>query len=438
MMAAHPISRLDMAQPDFEAAFARLLISPAEADADLVQTVTQIVAAVAREGDAALVRYTNELDRRTVGDAQALRVSPESLEQALFDLGADVLSALRRAADRIRAFHERQRVESWQYEDEQGNLLGQRVTALDCVGVYVPGGRASYPSSVLMNAIPAKVAGVERVVMVAPAPGGEMNPAVLAAAALAGVDEVFTVGGAQAVAALTYGTATLPRVDKIVGPGNRFVAEAKRQVFGRVGIDMVAGPSEILILADGSVDPEWVTMDLFAQAEHDEYAQAVLISPDGDYLDAVTACIARVLPTLSRRDIVTAALKNRGALIKVPDLESAVALSNRMAPEHLELALADPDSVVGDIRAAGAIFMGAMSSEALGDYCAGPNHVLPTAGSARFASPLGVYDFQRRSSLIRVSEQGAQTLGEVAAVLADAEALEAHGLSAQKRMRGDD
>ena len=437
-MAAHPISRLDMAQPDFEAAFARLLISPAEADADLVQTVTQIVAAVAREGDAALVRYTNELDRRTVGDAQALRVSPESLEQALFDLGADVLSALRRAADRIRAFHERQRVESWQYEDEQGNLLGQRVTALDCVGVYVPGGRASYPSSVLMNAIPAKVAGVERVVMVAPAPGGEMNPAVLAAAALAGVDEVFTVGGAQAVAALTYGTATLPRVDKIVGPGNRFVAEAKRQVFGRVGIDMVAGPSEILILADGSVDPEWVTMDLFAQAEHDEYAQAVLISPDGDYLDAVTACIARVLPTLSRRDIVTAALKNRGALIKVPDLESAVALSNRMAPEHLELALADPDSVVGDIRAAGAIFMGAMSSEALGDYCAGPNHVLPTAGSARFASPLGVYDFQRRSSLIRVSEQGAQTLGEVAAVLADAEALEAHGLSAQKRMRGDD
>ena len=437
-MAAHPISRLDMAQPDFEAAFARLLISPAEADADLVQTVTQIVAAVAREGDAALVRYTNELDRRTVGDAQALRVSPESLEQALFDLGADVLSALRRAADRIRAFHERQRVESWQYEDEQGNLLGQRVTALDCVGVYVPGGRASYPSSVLMNAIPAKVAGVERVVMVAPAPGGEMNPAVLAAAALAGVDEVFTVGGAQAVAALTYGTATLPRVDKIVGPGNRFVAEAKRQVFGRVGIDMIAGPSEILILADGSVDPEWVTMDLFAQAEHDEYAQAVLISPDSDYLDAVAACIARVLPTLSRRDIVTVALKNRGALIKVPDLDSAVALSNRMAPEHLELALADPDRVVGDIRAAGAIFVGAMSSEALGDYCAGPNHVLPTAGSARFASPLGVYDFQRRSSLIRVSEQGAQTLGEVAAVLADAEALEAHRLSAQKRMRDDD
>ena len=437
-MAAHPISRLDMAQPDFEAAFARLLISPAEADADLVQTVTQIVAAVAREGDAALVRYTNELDRRTVGDAQALRVSPESLEQALSDLGADVLSALTRSAARIREFHERQRVESWQYEDEQGNLLGQRVSALDCVGVYVPGGRASYPSSVLMNAIPAKVAGVERVVMVAPAPGGEMNPAVLAAAALAGVDEVFTVGGAQAVAALAYGTATLPRVDKIVGPGNRFVAEAKRQVFGRVGIDMVAGPSEILILADGSVDPEWVTMDLFAQAEHDEYAQAVLISPDSDYLDAVAACIARVLPTLSRRDIVTVALKNRGALIKVPDLDSAVALSNRMAPEHLELALADPDRVVGDIRAAGAIFVGAMSSEALGDYCAGPNHVLPTAGSARFASPLGVYDFQRRSSLIRVSEQGAQTLGEVAAVLADAEALEAHGLSAQKRMRGDD
>ena len=432
-MATQPISRLDMAQSDFEAAFARLLSSPAEADAELAQTVTQIVAAVAQEGDAALVRYTNDLDRRTVEDAQALRVSGDAIEQALSDLNADVLSALKRAAARIRAFHERQRAESWQYEDEEGNLLGQRVSALDCVGVYVPGGRATYPSSVLMNAIPAKVAGVERVVMVAPAPRGLFRRQ-----ALAGVDEVFTVGGAQAVAALAYGTATLPRVDKIVGPGNRFVAEAKRQVFGRVGIDMVAGPSEILILADGSVDPDWVTMDLFAQAEHDEYAQAVLISPDSEYLDAVAACIARVLPTLSRRDIVTEALKNRGALIKVPDLESAVALSNRMAPEHLELALADPDSVVGDIRAAGAIFMGAMSSEALGDYCAGPNHVLPTAGSARFASPLGVYDFQRRSSLIRVSEQGAQTLGEVAAVLADAEALEAHGLSAQKRMRGGD
>ncbi len=437
-MATQPIRRLNMSEPEFEAAFTRLLISPAEADANLAQTVKEIVAAVAQKGDTALVRYTNDLDRRTVEDAQALRVNVYAIEQALSDLNADVLSALRRAADRIRAFHERQRAESWQYEDEEGNLLGQRISALDCVGVYVPGGRATYPSSVLMNAIPAKVAGVKRVVMVAPAPGGEINPAVLAAAALAGVDEVFTVGGAQAVAALAYGTATIPKVDKIVGPGNRFVAEAKRQVFGRVGIDMVAGPSEILILADGSVDPEWVTMDLFAQAEHDEYAQAVLISPDSDYLDAVAACITRVLPTLSRRDIVTAALENRGALIKVPDLESAVALSNRMAPEHLELALADPDSVVGDIRAAGAIFMGAMSSEALGDYCAGPNHVLPTAGSARFASPLGVYDFQRRSSLIRVSEQGAQTLGEVAAVLADAEALEAHRLSAQKRMRGDD
>ena len=437
-MTTCPISRLDLSEPDFEAAFGRLLISPAEADADLAQTVTQIVAAVVQEGDAALVRYTNELDRRTVEDAKALRVSSDAIDQALSDLNSKVSSALTRAAARIRGFHERQRTESWQYEDEEGNLLGQRVSPLDCVGVYVPGGRASYPSSVLMNAIPAKVACVERVVMVAPAPDGEINPAVLAAAALADVDEVYTVGGAQAVAALAYGTATIPRVDKIVGPGNRFVAEAKRQVFGRVGIDMVAGPSEILILADGSVDPDWVTMDLFAHAEHDEYAQAVLISPESDYLDAVAACIARLLPTLSRRDIVTAALKNRGALIKVPDIASAVALSNRMAPEHLELALADPDSVVGDIRAAGAIFMGAMSSEALGDYCAGPNHVLPTAGSARFASPLGVYDFQRRSSLIKVSEQGAHTLGEVAAVLADAEALEAHGLSAQKRMRGGD
>ena len=436
-MATHPISRLDMSDPDIEAAFGRLLISPAEADADLAQTVTQIVAAVAREGDAALVRYTNELDRRAIEDAQALRVSADAIELALFDLNPEVSSALTRAAARIREFHERQRAESWQYEDEEGNLLGQRVSALDCVGVYVPGGRASYPSSVLMNAIPAKVAGVERVVMVAPAPDGDINPAVLAAAALARVDEVYTVGGAQAVAALAYGTATIPRVDKIVGPGNRFVAEAKRQVFGRVGIDMVAGPSEILILADGSVDPEWVAMDLFAQAEHDEYAQAVLISPDSDYLDAVTACIARLLPTLSRRDIVTASLNNRGALIKVPDIESAVALSNRMAPEHLELAWQSRNAWSARSARRGDL-MGAMSSEALGDYCAGPNHVLPTAGSARFASPLGVYDFQRRSSLIKISEQGARTLGGVAAVLADAEALEAHGLSAQKRMRVGD
>jgi len=332
------ITRLDAADPEFEEAFARLLISPAEADPDLVQTVSQILRSVASEGDAALLKLTNELDQRDAPTAASLRVTAEAMEEAVTGIDAEVRSALERAAERIRVFHERQLASSWQFEDGEGNVLGQRISALDRVGVYVPGGRASYPSSVLMNAIPAKVAGVAQIVMVAPAPRGHINPVVLAAAALAGVDEVYTVGGAQAVAALAYGTDTLPRVDKIVGPGNRYVAEAKRQVFGRVGIDMVAGPSEILIIADGSVDPEWVAMDLFAQAEHDEFAQAVLISPDGEYLDAVSDGIARVLPALSRRDIVGASLKNRGALIKVPDLEAAVNLSNKLAPEHLELA----------------------------------------------------------------------------------------------------
>jgi histidinol dehydrogenase len=375
------------------------------------------------------------LDERDVSDAASLRVSEQEIAQALGSIDEKVRIALETAAERIRVFHERQQVSSWQYEDEEGNTLGQRISPLDSVGIYVPGGRASYPSSVLMNAIPAKVAGVGQIAMVAPAPRGEMNRVVLAAASLAGVDDVFAVGGAQAVAALAYGTSTVPRVDKIVGPGNRYVAEAKRQVFGRVGIDMVAGPSEILIIGDGSVDPEWIAMDLFAQSEHDEYAQAILISPDADYLNAVADVLERLLPTLSRREIVRASLKNRGALIKVPDMDAAVGLSNRIAPEHLELAVSEPEALLVGIRAAGAVFMGAMSSEALGDYCAGPNHVLPTAGSARFASPLGVYDFQRRSSVIHMSEAGAQALGEVASVLADAESLEAHGLSAKKRMR---
>ena len=429
------ISRLDQSDADFESAFAQLLVSPTEADPDLSQAVSRIVADVAKEGDIALLRLTNTLDERDVSDAASLRVSDQEISQALGSIDKQVRIALETAAERIRVFHERQQVTSWQYEDDQGNTLGQRISALDSVGIYVPGGRASYPSSVLMNAIPAKVAGVGQIAMVAPAPRGEINRVVLAAASLAGVDHVFTVGGAQAVAALAYGTSTVPRVDKIVGPGNRYVAEAKRQVFGRVGIDMVAGPSEILIIGDGSVDPEWVAMDLFAQSEHDEYAQAILISPDADYLTAVADALERGLPTLSRCDIVKTSLKNRGALIKVPDMEAAVELSNRVAPEHLELAVSEPESLMAGIRAAGAIFMGAMSSEALGDYCAGPNHVLPTAGSARFASPLGVYDFQRRSSVIQVSEAGAQALGEVASVLADAESLEAHGLSAKKRMR---
>jgi histidinol dehydrogenase len=433
-----PIARLDTSDPGFDAAFARLLLGPAESDSALAETVSSIIATVADEGDAALLRYTNQFDGRALSDPEDFQVSPSALVSASQAIDPAVRRALEHAAARIRDFHERQLVQSWQYCDATGSLLGQRVSAMDRVGLYVPGGRASYPSSVLMNAIPAKVAGVSEVVMVVPAPSDEISPVVLAAAHLAGVDSVFTVGGAQAIAALAFGTATLPRVDKIVGPGNRFVAEAKRQVFGRVGIDMVAGPSEILIIADGSVNPGWVAMDLFAQAEHDEYAQAVLISPDAEYLDAVDACIADLLPSMARRDIVSAALKNRGALIKVPDLYAAAAFSNRIAPEHLELAVAEPQSLLERIGPAGAIFMGAMSSESLGDYCAGPNHVLPTAGSARFASPLGVYDFQRRSSLIEISPDGARSLGEVAATLADAESLEAHGLSARLRLRDGD
>ena len=429
------VTRLDITDTDFDAALARLLISPAEADIGLPGKVSSIVAAVAQEGDVALLRFTNAFDHRSVADAAALHLDPAAMAAAAAQVDSSVRGALSHAADRIRDFHQRQAGVSWQFEDASGSLLGQRISPLDRVGVYVPGGRASYPSSVLMNAIPAKVAGVSEIVMVVPAPHDEISPAVMAAACLAGVDQVVTIGGAQAIAALAHGTETVPRVDKIVGPGNRFVAEAKRQVFGRVGIDMVAGPSEILIIADGSVPPSWVTMDLFAQAEHDEYAQALLISPDAGYLDAVAECIASRLPTLSRRDIVTASLQNRGALIKVPDLAAAAALSNSIAPEHLELAVADPQALLDGITAAGAIFMGAMSSEALGDYCAGPNHVLPTAGSARFASPLGVYDFQRRSSVIQISEEGAQILGEVASTLAKAESLEAHGLSAAIRMK---
>ena len=428
------IARLDMTQSDFEAQFSALMISPFESDTGLTQKVADILQTVASEGDGAVTRLTNELDQRDAHSLADLTIQQEALDAALVTISPDLRDALALAAERIRDFHQRQLAESWQYEDGEGNLLGQRVSPLDRVGVYVPGGRASYPSSVLMNTIPAKVAGVADIVMVSPAPHGEINPVVLAAASLAGVNKVYSVGGAQAIAALAYGTETIAKVDKIVGPGNRFVAEAKRQVFGRVGIDMVAGPSEILIIADGTVDPEWVTMDLFAQAEHDEYAQAILISPDQAYLDEVHACIDRKLPQMSRRDIISVSLRHRGALVKVPNLTSAVALSNRLAPEHLELAVAEPHALLDQISAAGAIFMGAMSSESLGDYCAGPNNVLPTSGSARFASPLGVYDFQRRSSLIGVSAAGAQLLGDVAAKIADAESLEAHSLSAQMRI----
>ena len=432
------ITRLNASQSDFNDALAKLLAWDDSVDHQVNESVRHILHEVKTRGDQAVLEFTEKFDRLKVGSVAELEMDQSRLQQALDAIPQDQRVALEKAAERIRDYHERQNQKSWQYEDEDGTVLGQKVTPLDRAGLYVPGGKAAYPSSVLMNAIPAKVAGVSEVVMVVPAPSDEVSPVVLAAAHLAGVDSVFTVGGAQAIAALAYGTATVPRVDKIVGPGNRFVAEAKRQVFGRVGIDMVAGPSEILIIADGSVKPEWVAMDLFAQAEHDEYAQAVLISPDAEYLDAVDACIADLLPSMARRDIVSAALKNRGALIKVPDLDAAAAFSNRIAPEHLELAVADPQSLIERIGPAGAIFMGAMSSESLGDYCAGPNHVLPTAGSARFASPLGVYDFQRRSSLIEISPEGARSLGEVAATLADAESLEAHGLSARLRLRDGD
>ena len=431
------ISRLDSGQPDFQQVLEGLLVSPVQGDREVMVTVTEILAAVEREGDEALLALTRRLDGRTVAGMSDLTLEASDLKEALDTIAPEVTEALTAAAARIEAFHIRQRAESWHFEDADGNELGQRISPLDRVGIYVPGGKASYPSSVLMNAIPAKVAGVAEIIMVAPAPGGDMNPVVLAAAALAGVSRVFTIGGAQAVAALAFGTETISRVDKIVGPGNRYVAEAKRQVFGRVGIDMVAGPSEVLIVADGSVDPRWMVMDLFAQAEHDEYAQSILVCPDQGYLDTVATLIEQTLPEMRRADIIGPSLKNRGALIKVKDVDEAIAISNQVAPEHLELAVESPEKWLAQITAAGAIFLGARSSEALGDYCAGPNHVLPTSGSARFASPLGVYDFQRRSSIISISHAGARLLGETAAVLAESESLEAHARSARLRMSGE-
>lgn len=428
------IARLDSEQPDFQRALGGLLVSPAQGDREVVAAVEDILGAVEREGDEALLAFTRRFDGRTVAGMSDLTLEASDLSRALDAVPAEVRQALESAAMRIETFHQRQRAESWRFNDADGNELGQRISPLDRVGIYVPGGKASYPSSVLMNAIPAKVAGVGEILMVAPAPGGDINPVVLAAAALAGVDRVFTIGGAQAVAALAFGTETIARVDKIVGPGNRYVAEAKRQVFGRVGIDMVAGPSEVLIIADGSVDPKWMVMDLFAQAEHDEYAQSMLVCPDQDYLDTVAELIQQTLPEMSRAHIIGPSLKNRGALIKVRDIDEAVMISNRVAPEHLELAVESPESWLPQIKAAGAIFLGARSSEALGDYCAGPNHVLPTSGSARFASPLGVYDFQRRSSVISISDAGARSLGLTAAILADSESLEAHARSARLRI----
>lgn len=405
-----------------------------ELDKDVRNTVLRIIATVRSEQDAALLKLTNQFDRRDAASISELCGSQERLQKALQTISAEQRAALETAAQRIRAFHQRQCADSWQYTEADGTVLGQRVTPLDRVGLYVPGGKASYPSSVLMNAIPAKVAGVAEVVMVVPAPRGELNEMVLAAAAIAGVDKVFTIGGAQAIAALAYGTETVPSVDKIVGPGNIYVATAKREVFGQVGIDMIAGPSEILVVCDGKTDPDWIALDLFSQAEHDEDAQSILISPDKDFLDAVQASCERLLPTLERKEIIRAAMEKRSLFIQVANLDEAVELCNFIAPEHLELSVAEPELLAAKIRHAGAIFLGRHTPEALGDYCAGPNHVLPTSGTARFSSPLGVYDFQKRTSIINISTQGADTLGRVASVLARGEGLTAHARSAEYRL----
>ena len=429
------VQTLTTADAGFDAALAALLAFESAQDPAVDATVAAIIADVKTRGDAALLDYTARFDRYAVAEAAALELSREELKAAFERIPAATRAALEAAAERVRRYHEKQASGSWSYTEDDGTVLGQQVTPLDRVGIYVPGGKAAYPSSVLMNALPAKVAGVGEIVMVVPTPGGERNDLVLAAAYLAGVDRAFTVGGAQAVAALAYGTATIPAVDKITGPGNAYVAAAKRRVFGVVGIDMVAGPSEILVICDGQTEPDWIAMDLFSQAEHDEIAQAILLCPDADYLKQVEASIARLLPTMPRRDIIEASLRNRGALIHVRDLDEACAISNYIAPEHLEVSVADPYALLPKLKHAGAIFMGRFASEALGDYCAGPNHVLPTSRTARFASPLGVYDFQKRSSLIFVSEAGAQTLGRIASPLAHGEGLTAHARSAEYRLK---
>ncbi|MBL8446679.1 MAG: histidinol dehydrogenase [Zoogloeaceae bacterium] len=429
------IRRLDAREPEFLSSLSALLSFESETDGRIEAAVAEILESVRTLGDAAVLEYTRRFDGVDAVSMAALELPKAALSAALESLSVAQREALRIAADRVRIYHERQRIVSWDYVEADGTRLGQQVTPLDRVGLYVPGGRASYPSSVLMNAIPAKVAGVGELIMVVPTPRGEQNPLVLAAAAITGVDRVFTIGGAQAVAALAYGTQTIPQVDKIVGPGNAYVASAKRRVFGTVGIDMVAGPSEVLIISDGSGHADWVAMDLFAQAEHDELAQSILLCTDGDFIARVEESIARLLPEMPRRETIARSLKNRGALIHVESLEQACALANRIAPEHLELALADAGPWVERIRHAGAIFVGHHSVEALGDYCAGPNHVLPTMRSARFSSPLGVYDFQKRTSVIEVSAAGAQTLGEVASILAHGEGLQAHARSAEMRLK---
>jgi histidinol dehydrogenase len=424
------IRKLSSRSVGFNAELDKLLAFEETADEKLEATVAGILADVRKRGDAAVLEYTRKFDRLPLANAAAMELSRNELRVAFDGLPADQRSALEQAAQRVTDYHKKQVQSSWNYTDDDGTMLGQQVTPLDRVGLYVPGGKAAYPSSVLMNALPAKVAGVGELIMVVPTPDGVKNQLVLAAAYLAGVDRVFTIGGAQAVAALAYGTATIPKVDKIVGPGNAYVASAKRRVFGVVGIDMIAGPSEILVICDGLTNPDWIAMDLFSQAEHDELAQAILLSPDEKFIEAVAASANKLLEQIPRRHIIKTALENRGALVHVDDLEEACIISNRIAPEHLELSVADPQAWLPKLKHAGAIFMGRYTSEALGDYCAGPNHVLPTSGTARFSSPLGVYVFQKRSSLIQVSVKGAQKLGDIASVLAFGEGLQAHAQSA--------
>ena len=433
------ITRLNSGEPDFLQRLHALLAFEATEDEAIERAAAQILASVRTQGDAAVLEATNRFDRMQADSVASLELAQSEMQAALDSLAPERRAALESAAARVRAYHERQKAEcgseGFMYTEADGTRLGQKVTPLDRVGIYVPGGKAAYPSSVLMNAIPAKVAGVKEIIMVVPTPDGVKNPLVLAAAVIAGVDRVFTIGGAQAVGALAYGTDTIPQVDKIVGPGNAYVAAAKRRVFGTVGIDMIAGPSEILVICDGTTPPDWVAMDLFSQAEHDELAQSILLCPDGEYLDAVLHSIARLLPQMPRQEVIRTSLANRGALIQVRDMDEACEIANRIAPEHLEISAENPDVWADKIRHAGAMFLGRFTSESLGDYCAGPNHVLPTSRTARFSSPLGVYDFQKRSSVICVSEQGAQTLGKVAAELAYGEGLQAHARSAEMRLK---
>ncbi|WP_111657307.1 histidinol dehydrogenase [Isoalcanivorax indicus] len=431
-------NRLNTADADFDTRLAALTAWSEERDAEVAQRVRDIIAQVRQRGDAAVVEYTNRFDQRDVADISELELTREQLDAALARIPAAQREALEAAAERVRDYHTRQRQESWDYQDADGTLLGQQITALDRAGIYVPGGKAAYPSSVLMNAIPARVAGVGEIIMMSPSPGGVLNDTVLAAAAIAGVDRLFTIGGAQAVAALAWGTAGIPAVDKVVGPGNIYVAEAKRQVFGKVGIDMIAGPSEILVICDGKTDPDWIAMDLFSQAEHDEEAQAILVSPDAAFLDRVADSMEALAVTLERETIIRTAMADRGALIQCRDLDEAVDLANRIASEHLELSVQEPLAMARRIRHAGAIFLGRHTPEALGDYCAGPNHVLPTSATARFSSPLGVYDFQKRSSLIGCSPQGADRLSYIAGPLARSEGLTAHARSAEMRRADKD